>query len=437
MHDVFQHYTNHISTQQLRCETILAAHSLDGLVIDAGSPIGVFMDDMHYPFKVNPFFKQWLPLTEHPHCLLLLQANRKPTLLFYQPVDFWHKVAPVPTAAWSEAFDIQPYACRSELPALCQRAGEWAYIGSDLERAASLGVTQVNPSQVINALLFNRSIKTAYEIDCLAAANHLAVAGHRAAQQAFLAGESELAIHQAYLAAIGQTENQLPYGNIIALNQNGAILHYTQLESQKPATSLSFLIDAGAQVNGYAADITRTYSATDTSLFAQVLAALDGHQQALLATIKPGMAFLALHQEMHQRIAQLLVQFNVAEGTPQQLIQLGITKAFFPHGLGHPLGLQVHDAAGYMQAADGTEVLPPAGTTLRCTRILEVGMVLTIEPGFYVIDSLLTALSPEAQACLNTAVIDKLRPYGGIRIEDNIVILPEGIRNLTRECHLP
>ncbi len=434
MDAIFRHYPAHIETLRQQTDALLEKHNLSGIVIDAGQPHGMFLDDIDYPFKANPHFKHWVPLTEHPHCFLIIRRGQKPTLLYHRPVDFWHKVEPVPAASWVEQIDIVVYDKQDQLPSLMPTdKTQFAYIGEHPERADAIGLKDVNPTGLMNGLHFNRSIKTRYEIECMREANRIAVKGHEAAKTAFLAGKSEFQIQQAYLAATEHTENEVPYGNIVALNENGAILHYTKFERQPPAEIRSFLIDAGASCNGYAADITRTYAYKGEGLFAELVAAMHQHQQEIIALIKPGLPYLELHLEMHRRVAQMLLQFELAMGDEQQLIDTGVTKAFFPHGLGHPIGLQVHDVTGFMQDADGTEQAAPEGVVLRCTRVLEPGMVITIEPGLYVIDTLINMLSTEVRALLNPKRIDVLRPYGGIRIEDDVVVLNQGVDNLTRE----
>ncbi|QIZ78205.1 Xaa-Pro dipeptidase [Ferrimonas lipolytica] len=437
MEAISKHYPLHIHTLRQRTDAILEEHQLAGLVIDAGYPAGIFLDDMEYPFKVNPHFKHWVPLTDNPHCMMIIRAGEKPTLLYYRPVDFWHKVAPLPTESWVEQIDLIEFSRLEQLLELMPADKQnYAYIGAHADHAEKLGLSRVNPQELLNAIHFGRSIKTQYEIECMREANRIAVLGHEAARDAFMAGATEFEIQQAYLAATGHGENEVPYGNIIAINQNSAILHYTKLERIAPQQRLSFLIDAGASVNGYAADITRTYAYQQDNLFAQLVATMNQHQQQILTLIKPGLSYTDLHIEMHKRVAQMLNQFELASGDEQTLIDLGVTKAFYPHGLGHPIGLQVHDVAGFMQDADGTELAAPEGMTLRCTRVLEEGMVITIEPGLYVIDSLLSDLSDEAKALLNPVRIDELRPYGGVRIEDDVVVLADGIDNLTRGFNL-
>lgn len=113
------------------------------------------------------------------------------------------------------------------------------------------------------------------------------------------------------------------------------------------------------------------------------------------------------------------------------MVEQGITRAFFPHGIGHFLGIQVHDVAGKPTPS------PEDAPFLRLTRTLEAGMVVTIEPGLYFIPSLLEPLlnGPEAQY-LNRALIDELKSCGGIRIEDNVVVTAAGAPELNARMRI-
>jgi Xaa-Pro dipeptidase len=113
-----------------------------------------------------------------------------------------------------------------------------------------------------------------------------------------------------------------------------------------------------------------------------------------------------------------------------------VTSAFYPHGLGHLLGLQVHDMGGFLADDEGTITDPPSGHPyLRLTRILEENQVLTIEPGLYVIDLLLADLAgTPGEKMINRKRIDWLRPFGGMRIEDNVRVTADGCENLTRDA---
>jgi Xaa-Pro dipeptidase len=123
------------------------------------------------------------------------------------------------------------------------------------------------------------------------------------------------------------------------------------------------------------------------------------------------------------------------DGRADEAVATGITRGFLPHGLGHLLGLQVHDAGGRLADATGRKREPPAvDPYLRLTRTLQPGVVVTIEPGVYFIPQLLHALLAEHEARINRAAIERLVPFGGIRIEDNVEVTADGHRNLTRDA---
>ena len=435
-------YQTHIAMLQQRAQQVLTRNKLDAMLIHSGELLTVFLDDHDYPFKVNPQFKAWVPVTQVPNCWLWIDGVNKPKLWFYSPVDYWHNVEPLPNSFWTEAVDVVGLKSADEIGQLLPAQREnVAYIGPVVHRAAQLGISadNTNPKAVIDFLHYHRSIKTDYELACMREAQKLAVAGHRAAKEAFFSGLSEFDINQAYLTATGHRDIDVPYGNIVALNEHAAVLHYTRLDHLPPAKRHSFLIDAGAEYLGYAADLTRSYAAQKDSLYASLVAAMNSEELALIGTLKAGVRYTDYHLQMHQRIAKLLLKFDLAQGISEEaLVAENITGPFMPHGLGHPLGLQVHDVAGFMQDEAGTHLAAPAQYPyLRCTRVLEPGMVLTIEPGFYIIESLLAPLREgRFSQYLNWQAIDALKPYGGIRIEDNVVVHANRIENMPRDRHL-
>lgn len=435
MANINELYQQHIKENQNRVIQVLARENLQGLVIHSGQLKRQFLDDMHYPFKCNPLFKAWLPLTDNPNCWLIVNGSDKPQLIFYRPEDFWHKVPDEPSDFWVSEFEIKILTQADQVDTLLPYDKvPFAYLGEQLEVAKALGFEHINSEAVLNYLHFHRAYKTPYEQLCVAEANKLAMTAHQAAKQAFYAGASEYQIQGAYLAACLHGENDVPYDNIIALNQHAAILHYTQLERQAPQQNHSFLIDAGVQFNGYAADITRTYAFDQTNEFAQLIQAVEAMQLRLIDQLKPGINYLDLHLECHKQLAQILVDFDFVTIPTDQVLESNIVSTFFPHGLGHHLGLQVHDVGGFMADERGTHISPPADHGfLRCTRKIEPNMIFTIEPGLYFIDSLLNKLAegPHSHG-INWQKVNQFRPYGGIRIEDNILVLRERNINFTR-----
>lgn len=435
-------YHDHIKVLQTRAQQVLARFELDAMLIHSGELLTVFLDDHTYPFKVNPQFKAWLPVTSVPHCWLWIDGVNKPKLWFYSPVDYWHKVEPLPQSFWTSEMEIVALRNADDinqlLPAQRQNV---AYIGPVPERASQIGIksASVNPQGVIDFLHYHRAYKTDYELHCMRQAQKSAVTGHRAAKEAFLSGMSEFDINVAYLSATGHRDIDVPYGNIVALNEHASILHYTQLDHLPPEQSRSFLLDAGTEYNGYAADLTRTYAAHGDSEFAQLIKDMNSEELALIGTMKAGVRYTEYHQQMHQRLARLLVKHQLIKGLSEEAIVANdLTGPFMPHGIGHPLGLQVHDVAGFMQDDSGTHLAAPRQYPwLRCTRIMEPRMVVTIEPGLYFIDSLLAPWREgKFSQHFDWGRIDALKPYGGIRIEDNIVIHPHSVENMTRDLKL-
>ncbi|NTS77276.1 Xaa-Pro dipeptidase [Catenovulum sp. SM1970] len=431
-------YSLHIQELQSRTRQVLQREQLDALVIHSGQAKRVFLDDMDYPFKVNPHFKHWLPVTEVPNSWLVVNGEDKPKLIYYQPNDFWHKVIELRDEFWLEHFDIQILTQANEVEQHLPRVlTDYAYIGEHLGVAKALGFEQVNPEAVLNYLHYHRAYKTDYEHECLRRSTEKAVKGHIAAKQAFLAGRTEFEINQAYLNACLHDENQVPYTNIIALNENAAILHYMVRDNQAPKELRSFLIDAGASYNGYASDITRTYSLKDDA-FADLVKVMDDVQQKLVKGLKPQLKYGDLHVQCHLELAHVLEEFGIINIGAEQAVEKQITRTFFPHGLGHHLGLQVHDVGGFMADVRGTHVEPPKDHPyLRTTREVEVGQVFTIEPGLYFIDSLLAELKDSsAGKYVNWNKVDAFKPYGGIRIEDNVIVHHTHNENMTRNAGL-
>lgn len=433
--ELAQQYHEHIEQLQTTATCALERSGMDTLVIASGGERYQFLDDRPYVFAVNPHFKHWLPLAEHPHCWISFTPGKKPVLVYFQPADYWHVVPAAPSGYWLEHFELHIISHASEAAQYLPKPGpKVAIIGED--NAGLLGFEPNNPEALLTYLHFYRAYKSDYELNLMRHAQVRAVRGHRAAEAAFRAGASEFEIHLAYIAATSQSERQLPYGNIIALNQHCAVLHYQHQRHDKPLQHLSFLIDAGASHLGYAADITRTY-ATHEGMFAEMIAAMDKAQLRLCDAVRPGNTNSQIHIAAHLEVAKILSDFKLIKMSPEAIVQAGISHTFFPHGIGHYLGLQVHDVGGYYKDDRGTlEPKPQGHKYLRLTRELLGNEVITIEPGLYFIDMLLDELAASEHAGLVAwSEIDALKHYGGIRIEDNVRVRASGEpENLTRDA---
>ena len=430
-------YQDHLREISRRADRALERSGFDALAVHSGAPIIRFLDDQSYPFVVNPHFRAWVPASA-PHSWLFYQPGQRAKVVFYQPSDYWHSTPATPTDHWVEEVDLivthEPDAARQHLP-----SGRLAAIGEPGTMPDwDWDFTDLNPSLLLASLHYDRAIKTDYEIECMRRATTLGVRGHRAAARAFEAGASEFEIHVAYLQATGTTEAELPYSNIIALNEHAAVLHHTVLDTQAPtgADRRSFLIDAGAAFRGYACDITRTHTTRRDGVYRALIDAVDDLQQELCGRVRAGTDYAEIHLAAHHGIAGILRDAGIVDAKPDEAVETGLSAVFFPHGIGHLIGLQVHDVAGFMVDRQGQQKPAPAGHPyLRLTRRLEPGFVVTIEPGIYFVPLLLEqAQRSDHRTRIDWHVVEQLVPYGGIRIEDDVVCTVEAPENLTRSA---
>ncbi|NYZ62801.1 Xaa-Pro dipeptidase [Luteimonas deserti] len=431
-------YADHLTALLARAATALERGGFDHLVVPSGTLHQQVFDDRDYPYAVNPQFKAWVPLTRAPGSWLVVTPGARPKLVFLQPRDYWHVVPDAPSGPWVEHFEIvvirKPEDAQAHLP---KNAARCAILGEAQSALGHYGAYRPNnPQAVVDYLDYHRAFKTPYEIAMLRRASQRAVGAHRAAERAFRAGASEFGIHLAYCQAAGQDANELPYGNIVALDRHAAVLHYTELGRVAPDPVRSFLIDAGASHAGYAADITRTYAHDTAGEFQAMIDAVDAAQRTMCAQVRAGVDYRQIHLDAHLALARVLREFGILRITAEEAVATGVSAAFFPHGVGHGIGLQVHDVAGFAASdAGGTIPRPEGHPYLRLTRTLAPGMVVTIEPGLYFIDMLLDDLKAAGKgAALDWERIDAFRPYGGIRIEDDVVCTDGAPVNLTREA---
>lgn len=196
------------------------------------------------------------------------------------------------------------------------------------------------------------------------------------------------------------------YNSIIGGGANATVLHYTRNDQVLHDGDL-VLIDAGAEYQGYAADITRTFpvnsrfTAAQRDIYNLVLEA----ELACIAMVKPGVRVNELYNRSVEILTEGMVRLGLLTGDPAKLIEEGKHKQFYMHRLGHFIGMDVHDAGRYFIRGE--------------SRQLEAGMVKTIEPGLYI--------APDAEG-----VPDKYRGIG-VRIEDDVLVTAEGCRVLTSE----
>eukprot|EP01126_Amoeba_proteus_P065736 TRINITY_DN93_c0_g2_i1.p1 TRINITY_DN93_c0_g2~~TRINITY_DN93_c0_g2_i1.p1 ORF type:complete len:278 (+),score=73.78 TRINITY_DN93_c0_g2_i1:790-1623(+) len=226
------------------------------------------------------------------------------------------------------------------------------------------------------------------------------------------------------------------YTCICCAGESGAILHYGHAGAPnskviKPGDMC--LLDMGGEYHHYTADITRSwpvdgkFTETQREIYTTVYEA----QEAVMRSMRPGVSWPEMHRLADRVICENLKKFGYLNGDVDEMMKEFVGSLFMPHGLGHLLGLTTHDVGGYLDGIQrSTE---PGLKSLRCGRTLLEGMVITVEPGVYFNRSVLEpAFSRPNQAqFMNVEKIKKMFAFGGVRIEDDVLVTATGIENLS------
>ena len=263
-----------------------------------------------------------------------------------------------------------------------------------------------------------------------AAATHR---GHMAGIRKARAGMSERALQiEIEVEFFRAGAERTAYGSIVGGGPNAATLHFAPTAREFGEGEL-ILVDAGAEVGGYASDVTRTYpvgtrfEGIQRDLYELVL----GIQGRAIDRARPGVEYRDLHLAASVETAQGLIDLGLLRGEAEGLVERDAQALFFPHGLGHMLGLATHDAGGCLEGRVPSE--RPTLRYLRADLPLQPGYVVTIEPGVYCIRALLEDpdLRRRYRDDVDWARVDGLLEFGGIRIEDDVLITEEGAEVLS------
>ncbi|MBC62135.1 MAG: Xaa-Pro dipeptidase [Zetaproteobacteria bacterium] len=425
----------HISIRMKSVRVLMESYNVDNFIVYSGESNFYFLDDQTYPFKVNPHFAHWCSL-EIPSCFILVDESSKPKLFILQTKDFWHDTVDIDTVGFERYFEVSFFDSEDKMKTYFESLGHSLFIGETKLNLENKKI-DFNPKEAIAFLDWHRALKSNYEVAQVITANQRAAQAHQQAKQIFSQGGTEYDIHISYLKELGDSDHQLPYNSIVACDHKSAILHYQNKRHAKAKSVL--LIDAGAKSNGYCSDITRTYvkSGSTHPVFISILKAMEHMHNNLCQSVRSGVSFSDLNLMTHKNISKILIDHEILRGlTEEEVLIHSISSVFFPHGLGHMLGIQVHDVGGQQKNEKGD--LPDRDGRfpfLRLRRSLRSGEIITVEPGLYFIPVLLDKFrskNSENYKFFNWELIDKLVPFGGIRIEDNLLVEESGHKNLTR-----
>ena len=430
--------------RRTRVEAAWSTTGIDGpVLIPASLPIPIDGTDQFHEFHAHPEF-QYLTGVAEPGAALAWEPDAGWTLFAPSLTieDLVWMSAPPSAEELARTTGVERSQDRSELSGWLesQRGRDLALLGSrDIEsRASEYGLEAWSTLEAVvdedaterlgKALAELRRAKDALELDRMTRAVDAAVAGHLAAQRVARHGLSERALQIEMEAEFfRQGGARTAYGSIVGSGPNSAILHGTPGERTMSDGEL-VLIDAGAEIEGYASDVTRTFpvSAGFTGIQRDIYNVVLASQEEAIAAAGPGIEYKSLHLQASATIAQGLADIGILNGSADDLVAADAHALFFPHGLGHMLGLSTHDCGGYLEGRVPEDRFGLA--YLRADLPLAPGYVVTIEPGIYFVPALLT--DPERREryaeMVNWELVDGLLDFGGIRIEDDVLITDDG-----------
>ncbi|KAG0163688.1 hypothetical protein DFQ28_011363 [Apophysomyces sp. BC1034] len=302
----------------------------------------------------------------------------------------------------------------------------------DLTRVKLANEVQNKP--LYTAFCDARAIKADWEIELIRHSNKISSDAHIKLMQAVRAGVNESELHALFLYESARKGAFFQsYYPIVGVGKNAATLHYNKNNAPIENPTDVVLVDAGAEYNCYASDITRTFPVGGkfSPEAAVIYSIVLDMQKACFAKCKAGVPYESIHQTAIEVACDGLVKAGILVGDKQELLDNDVVAGFFPHGVGHMLGLDVHDVGGYPEGVERID--RPGYRNLRMRRTLATGNVVTIEPGVYFCDFIIEPLlkSDVTRKYINQEMLNKYRSVGGVRIEDNIAITDDGYINLT------
>lgn len=287
------------------------------------------------------------------------------------------------------------------------------------------------PGRLRHAIDECRVTKDAYEVALIRKANQISTKGHLAAQKAAVTAQNEEELYGAFIGTcIANGAHEQAYHSICASGTACATLHYVR-NDQPLRAKLNILLDAGAEYNCYCADITRTFplSGTFTPESQTVYDIVKAMQDAAYAMMRAGAMWEEVHAQTHRVAISGLKRAGILVGEEDEIFDKRVSCAFYPHGLGHYLGMDTHDTGGHANYEDSD----PMFKYLRVRGRLPEHAVITNEPGLYFCRFLIEPLleTPEMAKYIDRRVLERYWEVGGVRIEDDVLITADGYENLT------
>ncbi|KXG46311.1 uncharacterized protein PGRI_051670 [Penicillium griseofulvum] len=427
-----------------------------GLIFLSGQPtINLRDSDQSRPFRQRRYF-YYLSGVDEPDCSLTYDIEKDLLTLYVPDFDLHRAIWMGPTLSREDAqdrYDVDHVRYHASLKYELQvwlderKQGSELYLIHDSEKPEHLPKDlPVDLEQLGPAMDTARGVKDEYEIRMIRQANKVSGLAHRKILESIQTMSNESQIEGSFLnTCVSNGARNQAYQIIAASGPNAAVLHYARNNEtldKKPLVCL----DAGAEWNCYASDVTRTFPLTGewpSDYVRDIYKLVERMQEECIRLIRKGVRYLALHDLAHDIAIEGLLALGVFKnGTNLEIRQSGASKVFFPHGLGHHVGLEVHDVSersimALHQGFDQLQYRPILNSTCLspCTLsapLLEEGMVVTVEPGLYFSPLAMANARQQPYAkYIDFDVAEKYVHIGGVRIEDDILVTATGYENLT------
>ncbi|KAJ5919001.1 hypothetical protein N7466_009944 [Penicillium verhagenii] len=429
-------------------ESIKAQHGEAGvLYLEAQKTRFIEDNDETMPFRQRrPFF--YLTGCLLPDASVAYDVQADQLTLFIPPIDadsvIWSGLPMSPEEA-AKLYDVDRVLYTTDvnatLASIATKQGGTAPIFAISEQVSEdvklQGFSTANLSVLKDVIGDARVVKDAYEVALLRKANDISAKAHIAVIKAARAAMNERELEGTFISTcIANGCKEQSYHPIFASGESGATLHYVSNDKSliDPITQRrkqNLLIDAGGEYQTYCADITRVIPldgkfTTETRRIYEIVLQM---QTECIAVLKAGVKWDDVHALAHRIAIKGLLKLGILRGSEDELFEKRVSVAFFPHGLGHYLGMDTHDTGGYPNYEDQDKMF----RYLRVRGNLPAGSVITVEPGIYFCRFIINPVleSSELGKYIDADVLDRYWTVGGVRIEDNIHITQDGSDNLT------
>jgi Xaa-Pro dipeptidase len=445
----------HKLNRERLCESLKKISDLQSgsmVVLQGGDEAQRYCSDVnHAPFRQESYF-HWTFGVLEPGCYGAVDVETGKSILFIPrlPESYVIWMGEIKPAAHyqekygtDECFYVDEIAkvLKEKKPSqLLTLRGLNTDSGSYSKEAAFDGISEfkINNSTLHPVITECRVIKTDLELEVMRFANKISSNAHIEIMKKIRPGMYEYQCESIFLDYCYRNGGMrfVAYTCICGSGHNGSILHYGHAgaANAKQITDGDMcLFDMGGEYYCYTSDITCSFPANGkfTEDQRRIYQAVLRSNRAVLTACKPGVPWAEMHRLALRTLLEELKEMGVVQGDVDEMMKVHLGPVFMPHGLGHLMGLDVHDVGGYPEGCERID--EPGLRNLRTTRELLAGMVVTIEPGCYFINPLLDAAlaNPEQAQFLVREQIERLRGFGGVRIEDDVVITEDGTELLT------